>query len=147
MKLNNKIKKIYLNLIILIYGAWNETEPHLYEFNKTIITLSSSILVLSFSVIQFSKSTVDKNIMGISWILLVLALIIGVILYFVRFIVAFSVEKVKETRGVTNNNFFEHKECVVYSILISISFILGFTQLILFAAGVIILMISAFNSL
>lgn len=98
-KLNNKIKKIYLNLIVLIYGAWNETEPHLYEFNKTIITLSSSVLVLSFSVIQFSKSAVDKNIVGISWILLVSALIIGVVLYFVRFIVAFSIKEVKKIGG------------------------------------------------
>lgn len=148
---SKKIKKTFLDLIVLIYGSlWTEGEPHLYEFNKTVITLASSVLVLSFSIIQFTDSNISKSTLGRSWALLVMTLIIGTSLYFMRFITTISYEKVKNKekyKPITRDNFFDIKEAVVYSFLISLAFILGLAQLILFVIGISLLMTAAFNSL
>lgn len=152
MKTSKKLKNVFLDLVTQIYGAvWNNSEQHLYEFNKTIITLSSSVLVLSFSIIQFTKSNVDKNSVKISWLALVLALIVGVALYFFRFIVSILYEKIKVNEDkigvVTRDNFFEHRAIAAYSFLIILSFVLGFLQLIFFISGIVLLMSSALNLL
>lgn len=135
-------------MIAILYGTvWSESEKYLYEFNKTIITLASSTLVLSFSIIQFLKSPIDKNNLVMSWIILVLALVIGVMLYFFRFIIAIAFEKVKPKGSILRDDFFKHKDAVAYALLINASFILGILQLILFVLGIALLMLSAFNSL
>ena len=148
-----RIKKLFLNFIVLIYGVyWQNSEQHLYEFNKTVITLASSALVLSFSVIQLMHAEIghSKGVLGLSWAALVLSIIIGVVLHFLRFITAISIEKVREKEKrltITKENFFDNKEVVTYASLISLSFILGLIQLILFTAGILLLMVTAFNSI
>lgn len=143
----------YLPILRLFFlgspSNWREAEEHLLDFNKTIITLSSSILVLSFSVIKIAGLSVNKNLIIISWLFFYLCILSGVVLLFLKFITRFADNVIKERANkhkYSMDKILDYEEVRVFYTLLPIMFILAFVELISFLVAFLILTIVAINS-
>ncbi len=65
---------------------WERAQINLTEYNKSIITLSSSALVLSFSIIKIGNVTPNKYLLGLSWLLFLFAIGAGILIQLLSFI-------------------------------------------------------------
>ncbi len=77
-------------------SVWDGAEKDLFEYNKTIITLSSSALVLSFTVIRLGNISLNKVLIGSSWTLFLLVILSGVLIQFSKFLYRLTDEVVKQ---------------------------------------------------
>src|SRR5690348_4258665 len=75
--------------------AWEGSYTHLNEYNKTVITISSSALILSITAIQLSKVQPDKTLLITSWSLFTITLILGVLLHFFNYLHAVTAKIIK----------------------------------------------------
>lgn len=158
MKQNYRIKALkYLleipifNLLKNVSGTiWDKCESRLFDFNKTIVSLSSSILVLSFSLISLTKVQVDTNLIIKSWLFITMSLISGLILYYLRFITFFLdriVEDKANNKKYTKETLLNNNEVYLYYLFLPLMFIISFAELMFFIIGIIILMLVAQKSL
>lgn len=126
--------------------AWEESYSYLNEYNKTVITLSSSALILSITAIQLRKANFDKILLIISWSLFILVLILGVLLHFSNYLHTVTAKiielKAKNKKYKDNIEFINTNEANLYFSSRTWMFFLSFFQLIVFIAALIILMIT-----
>ena len=139
------------NLLFKVSGdIWDKSEWRLFEFNKTIITLSSSTLVLSFSLINLIKLSIDGFLIAWSWFFLTVSLILGVTLYYMRFITFFLdrvIEKKADAKLYNQKNLLDNNEIIVYYSFLNFIFIISFVELFTFILGILFLMVAAYGSL
>ena len=160
MKILKKVLKVWLKMrtktpfFRLVFQSsghdWESAETHLFDFNKTIITLSSSILVVSFSLIKLASLRINKTLLGWSWGLFVFTIACGVILLFLRFISRFT-DRIIESQADKGNykipDLLTHEEIGIYFSSIFAMYLLSFIELLGFLAGMILLVYSAYNAL
>jgi len=73
-------------------------EDALLEYNKTIITLSSSILILSFSLIKVANININKTLIGISWLFFIISIFCGVTVVFFKYYLKFADVMISEEK-------------------------------------------------
>jgi len=138
--------------------VWELTERKLFSFNKTVITLSSQALVLSFSVIQIGKVPVNKSLIGWAWTFFLLAILSGVFLFFLKYLRSLSKEitdlNLKEGKygkkpkdGGLQNKLILSKELNWVYKMQSWMFTISIFQLVIFLSAFIVLMLTAFLSI
>ncbi len=139
-------------------SIWDLSEKQLFDFNKTAITLSSQALVLSFTAIQIGNFSLNKNLIGWTWSFFLLVIVIGIVLYFLKYFRTLSFEicmlglkrkkyaiKGKE-KGLPNALLFSKELSLVYNIQ-RLMYYLSFFQLIFFCFAFIFLMLTAYATL
>lgn len=127
---------------------WDKTYKHLLEFNKTVITLSSSALILSFSATQLGTLSVNKCLLGISWMALAWVLISGICVYFFNYLYIVSdriAEEISDQKKYkTTALFLKSEEALYYFATRKLVYFLSLSQLIAFMLGLIFLLVTAF---
>lgn len=66
-------------------SVWQQAKQSLDSYNKTIITLSSSLLVLSFSLLKVIDITLNVFYLKIAWISFFLVISLGVLVLLFKF--------------------------------------------------------------
>lgn len=131
---------------------WDESEKELFSFNKTLITLSSSALILSFTLISLTNLTVNKICLTISWALFLLTIILGSFLEFFRFLYRVTDRLIKSRADAGNYKksgkpLSEIDEILFYFNIRSLMFGASFAELITFILAFVFLMIAAYLSI
>jgi hypothetical protein len=144
------LKKNYvLSIPDSVSGAiWDETVTYLFEFNKTLITLASSTLVLSFAALQFNKSNsnVDKNSLIVSWMLFMWILIAGASVHFFNYLYVLTNQMIKtelKDTSISEEKFWRSKESLYYTETRKIIYFLSLSQLISFPIAFMLIIIVA----
>lgn len=127
--------------------AWDKAENDLLNYNKTILTISSTSLVLSFSVIKITGIHINITLLGISWLLLSIALLTGAFLLFLKFIASLAdgILIAHDGKVTKEGKVFEWN--TIYFTCLTWIFYLSLLQLITFIAGLLLLIGTVFFSL
>jgi hypothetical protein len=138
--------------------AWNLSEEKLFDLNKTVITLSSSALVLSFSAIQIGKPTLIKSLIGLTWGSFLLVIIIGIFLIFIKYVRSLSNEiirvninkgkyvKDEKYKGLSEELLLSKEFNFIYKTQ-SLMYILSILQLLFFTLSFLLLILTAYLAL
>lgn len=130
---------------------WTSAEEHLFDFNKTIITLSSTIVVLSFTLISLRGLKIEKGLLATSWICFFVAIAMGVLLFYLKFISRFvdriMEEKADSKKYLKKDFIFDHEEIWVYFISLILMYVFSILELLTFLIGFGFLMLVAFRTL
>ena len=131
-------------------SVWDGAEKDLFEYNKTIITLSSSALVLSFTVIRLGNISLNKVLIGSSWTLFLLVILSGVLIQFSKFLYRLTDEVVKQGSndgGYKKGELFSELEIPFYFASRFYMFWISVFQLVSFWFAFVLLMLAAFISI
>lgn len=129
---------------------WEKAQDHLTEYNKTVITLSSSALILSFSIVKIGNVQTNKLLLGFSWGLFLLAIGIGIFMLLLTFFYSLSaanLERLNAEKGYKFEDHMEKPEVLFFWRARSIMIWLSISELVLFFAALISLIITAFISI
>lgn len=130
---------------------WDATYTHLNEYNKSVITLSSSALILSFTAIQIGQLNVDKSLLLFSWIFLIFVLISGVALFFLNYlyvvICGLLLKNTDKKLFKTKIEFLASEEATYYFYTRILMYYLSLFQLLAFSIGIIMLVLVAYNNI
>jgi len=129
---------------------WDQAESHLVEYNKTIITLSSSALVLSFSIIKIGGLVISKWLLGLSWGLFLLAIGVGIIILFMSFLynlAAGNIDRLQKEKDFKFDDHVDKPEIIFFWKSRSLMIWLSVAELLFFFAAISTLIITAFLSL
>ncbi len=128
---------------------WDHAKEPFFDFNKTIITLSSSVLVLSFSLIKIKELEIDKGLIGLSWTAFLLTIFCGVIILYLQFVYKFtdSLIKQKADEGkYFQKTLLDNEEIVINYLSLTLIYFISLIELASFFIAFCILMFAAFNS-
>ena len=152
----NHIKEICNNFLVInkLINAtnkdvWAEAEMHLTEYNKSIISLSSSALILSFSVIKLGKLSPNKTILGISWVLFLLVIGLGLFIQLFSFLYHLSsgnIERLKKYKEWKTEMMWKNPEVAFFWSARSWMTRLSVIELLFFFLALSCLIIIAFSS-
>lgn len=126
--------------------AWDKAENDLLNYNKTVLTISSSSLVLSFSVIKVTGIHINIVLLGISWVLLSLALVVGVCLLFTKFFASLAdgILFAHDGKKITPEKV--ERLQVIYFTSLTLIYYLGVIELLTFIFGLLLLIGTVFAS-
>jgi hypothetical protein len=130
---------------------WDKIEKDLLDFNKTLITLCSSALVLSFTLIGFNKIKIDPVSLSTAWISLAISILFGALLLFLKFLYRLSEQIVKKNteKGEYGKDkpLKSHKELMFYFKSRTLIYWFAIFELSFFVVGLIMLTTVAISSL
>lgn len=143
-----------LKLLKTLKGAtsaniWKKSEKSLVEFNRTLITLASSALVLSFSLINLVELNINKAIIGLSWTFFLLVILSGTFIHLLNFLHKLTNEviKVKAEKGEYEKGEPLEVEMQFYFISRTIMFYATILEWLFFLVAFIFMMIGAYVAL
>lgn len=144
------------NLLAYLQGkisgeVWDKARKSLLDYNQSIITLSSSALVLSFTLIKITNLDLNKKLVGLSWMFYLLAILLGSSILFVNFLYNLTdgiVEREsKEGKYKKLESIVKHREIKFYFLSRSLIFLFATSELIFFWLGFVFLIFAAYLSL
>ena len=147
--------KIFIDGATLLYRLhqstnapmWFKAESYLTDYNNTVITLSSSALVLSFSIVKIGKIFPNKYLLGFSWILFISVIVLAVIILFISFLHSLAggnIERLQNNKEWKKEMMWEKPEVSFYWTARKIMFWLSIVELIAFVFALVILMLCAY---
>ena len=132
-------------------SVWIRTQESLLDYNKSIITLSSSALVLSFSLIKITNVSINKYLIGLSWTFFLLTIFSGILTLFIKFLYdlvdGVIKREAKAGKYKKDKNILRFKEIIIYFKTREFIFWLAIFQLILFCLAFLLFIIAAFLSI
>jgi len=154
------VKKIRLlqkeNTLAFLRGkisgsVWAKAQESLLDYNKSIITLSSSALILSFSLIKITETSLNKWLVGLSWAFFLITILLGVLILFIKFLYDIAdglLEKgAKAGKYKKKESILKYKEIMIYFKYRGTIFWLAVFELLFFWIAFLLLIITAFHSL
>ncbi len=66
--------------------TWDSSDTHLFEYNKNLITLSSSAFVLSFGFVKLAQISVNKVFLIFSWVMFLGVILSGSFLLLLNYL-------------------------------------------------------------
>jgi len=127
---------------------WEKAQPHLLEYNKSIITLSSSALILSFSVVKLGKVAPDKFLLGLSWVLFLFVISIGMLILLISFLyqlAAGNIDRLYNRKEWKDEMLFNPEIAFFWSSR-SLMIWLSVIEILIFLTALSVLMLTAFVS-
>ncbi len=125
---------------------WLDAERNFFEYNKSIITLASSALVLSFTAAKISNLHTNLITLAISWVGFIITIFFGLSIQLMNFLYSLAesnIHKLSEDKVFKSENL-KNPEVGFYWEARIVMFWISIFEMFLFILSLVFLMISAF---